>query len=83
MKSVDDMTPFEAWQGKKPTVHHLGMFWCIVYVWNKMPHLKKLEDRGRKMIFVGYESGSKACHVYNPITKRVHVTRGLVSDEQT
>jgi transposase InsO family protein len=26
MKSVDDMTPFEAWHGRKPTVHHLKTF---------------------------------------------------------
>jgi hypothetical protein len=31
-KSVDDMTPFEAWHGKKLVVHHLRMFGCIVYV---------------------------------------------------
>jgi transposase InsO family protein len=31
-KSVDDMTPFEAWHGKKPAVHHLRTFGCIIYV---------------------------------------------------
>jgi hypothetical protein len=31
MKSVDGMTSFEVWHGKKPTVHHLRMFECIVY----------------------------------------------------
>jgi hypothetical protein len=43
---------------------------------------KKMEDRGRKMIFVGYESGSKVYRAYNPIMKRVHVTRDVVFDEQ-
>jgi hypothetical protein len=46
------------------------------------PHLKKLEDRGRKMIFVIYESGSKAYHAYDPIMKHVHVTHDVVFDEQ-
>jgi hypothetical protein len=46
-KSIDDMTPFEAWHEKRSAVHHLMMFVCIVYVRNTMPHLKKLEDRGR------------------------------------
>jgi hypothetical protein len=46
------------------------------------PHLKKLEDRGCKIIFIGYESGSKVYHAYDPITKRVHVTRDVVFDEQ-
>lgn len=57
-KSVEGMTPFEAWYGKKPGVHHLRMFGCIVYVKNTTPHLKKLEDRVRRMIFVGYERGT-------------------------
>jgi hypothetical protein len=81
-KSVDGMTSFEAWHGKKPAVHHLKTFGCIVYVRNTKPHLKKLEDRGRKMIFVGYERGTKAYHAYDPISRSVHVTRDVVFDEQ-
>jgi hypothetical protein len=81
-KSVDVMTPFEVWHGRKPVVHHLRMFGCIMYVRNTTPHLKKLEDRGHKMIFIGYESGSKVYHAYGPITKRVHVTHDVVFDDQ-
>jgi hypothetical protein len=63
-------------------VHHLRTFWSIVYLQNMMPHLKKLEDRGRKMIFFGYKSSSKAYRAYDPITKRVHLTCVVVFDEQ-
>ena len=44
-KSVEEVTPFEAWYGKKPAVHHLKTFSCIVFVQNTDPHIKKLEDR--------------------------------------
>jgi hypothetical protein len=81
-KSVDGMTPFEVWHRRKPTVHHLRTFGCIVYVRNTMLHLKKLEDHGRKIIFISYESGSKRYCAYDPIMKRVHVTREVVFDEQ-
>jgi hypothetical protein len=47
-----------------------------------MPHLKKLEDRGRKMIFIGYERGTKAYRAYDPIAKSIHVTRDVVFDKQ-
>jgi hypothetical protein len=80
-KSVDGMTPFEAWYGKKPAVHHLRTFGCIVYVKNTTPHLKKLEDRGRRIIFVGYERGNKAFRTYDPVTRCVHITRDVVFDE--
>jgi hypothetical protein len=82
MKSVDNMTPFEAWHGRKPVVCQLRMFGCIVYMRNTTPHLKKIEDRGRKMIFFGYESGSKVYRAYDSITKCVHVTHDVVFDEQ-
>jgi hypothetical protein len=55
--------------------HYLG----TGYDRNMTPHLKKLEDRGPKMIFVGYESGSKAYCAYDPIMKCVHVTWSSMS----
>jgi hypothetical protein len=70
-KSVEGATPFEMWYGKKPTVQHLRTFGCIVYVRNTTPHLSKLKDRGRKMIFIGYEQGTKGYRVYDPVEKKV------------
>jgi hypothetical protein len=46
-----------------------------------MPHLKKLEDKGCKMIFMNYEHKTKAYHTYNPIAKSVHVTRDVGFNE--
>jgi hypothetical protein len=82
MKNVDGMTLFEVWHGKKPVVHHLRTFGCILYIQNVTPHLKKLEDRCCKIIFVSYESGSKAYRAYNPIMKRIHVTCDVLFDER-
>jgi hypothetical protein len=80
--SVEGMTSFEAWHGRKLAVHHLRTFGCILYVQNMMPHLKNLEDRSRKVIFISYKSGSKAYHVYDLVTNHVHVTRDVVFNEQ-
>jgi hypothetical protein len=33
------------------------------------------------MVFVGYEVGSKAYRMYDPSTKRLHVSRDVVFDE--
>jgi hypothetical protein len=51
-------------------------------VHNTKPHLKKLDDRGRKMIFVGYERGTKAYKSYDPITRRVTISRDVMFDEE-
>jgi hypothetical protein len=45
------------------------------------PNQKKLDDRSRRMIFVGYEPGSKAYRAYNPLTRRVHISRDIIFDE--
>jgi hypothetical protein len=62
---------------------HLHTFGCIVHVKSTKPHLKKLDDRSTRVIFMGYELGSKAYQAYDPRIGRVHVTRNVVFDELT
>jgi hypothetical protein len=76
-------TPFKGWYGRRPSIHYLRVFGCVVYVKDTKPNLKKLEDRGQKMIFVGYERGSKAYRAYDPITKHIIDTRDVVFNEST
>ena len=57
------------------------MFGCIAHMKVTTPNLKKLDDRSRRTIFVGYEPGSKAYRVYDPVTQRMHVSRDLVFEE--
>jgi hypothetical protein len=80
-KGSNGKTPYELWTGKAPAVHHLRTFGCIAHVKVTTPNLKKLSDRSKKMIFVGYEPGSAAYRCYDPTTKRVHVTRDVIFDE--
>jgi hypothetical protein len=77
------MTSFKAWYGKKLVVQHLKTFSCIVYVKNTKPHLIKLDDHGWKIIFVGYEHGTKAYRAYDPVVRCVHITKDVVFDEDT
>jgi transposase InsO family protein len=81
-KALQGMTPFEGWYGKKPAVHHLCTFGCVVHVKITAPNLKKLDDRSKPMVFISYELGSKTYRAYDPVAKRVHVTRDVVFDEQ-
>jgi hypothetical protein len=63
-------------------VQHLRTFCCVVHVKNMAPNLKKLDDRSKPMIFIGYEPRSKAYRAYNLVAKKVHVFRDMVFDEQ-
>ncbi|WVZ53904.1 hypothetical protein U9M48_004791 [Paspalum notatum var. saurae] len=74
-------TPYEAWHGEKPAVHFLRTFGCIAHVKDTRPGLKKLDNRSRRTIFIGYEQGSKAFRCYNPTTKCVVISRDIVFEE--
>jgi hypothetical protein len=63
-KSLQGCTPYEAWYNKKPKVHHLRTFGCVVYVKNIGSGISKLTDRSTKMVLIRYESGTKAYMVY-------------------
>jgi hypothetical protein len=74
-------TPYELWTGSKSSVSHLKVFGCIAHVKVTKPNLKKMDDRSRAMIFVGYEPRSVVYMCYDPHTKSVHISRDVVSDE--
>jgi hypothetical protein len=57
-------------------------FECVVHVEDTKSNLKKLDDWSRPMIFISYEPGSKAYWAYDLVTKKVHVSRDMIFDEQ-
>jgi hypothetical protein len=58
-KGMNDITPQEAWNGRKPNVSHLKVFWSINYVHEDDQVRTKLDDKSKKIIFVGYKQKSK------------------------
>ena len=73
-KAIGGRTSYELWTGSTPAVHHLRTFGCVAHVKVTAPNLRKLDDRSRRMIFVGYEVGSKVYRVYDPMTRWVHIS---------
>lgn len=81
-KALDGKMPYEAWYGKKPAVSFLRTFGCVAFMKKTAPHQAKLDDRSIPVVFIGYENGTKAYRVFDPVSRRVHVTRDLVFDEK-
>ena len=77
-KAVHNMTPEEAWSGKKPHVSHLRVFGCVAFA--KVPDEKrsKLDAKAIKCLMLGYCEGTKAyrliCLDSKKIIKSPHVT---------
>ncbi|GKD19054.1 retrovirus-related pol polyprotein from transposon TNT 1-94, partial [Tanacetum coccineum] len=78
----NNKTPQEAWNGMKPTVSHLRIFGSIAYVHVPSQRRSKLDDRSKKHVFVGYEKQSKGYKLYNPVTRKVVVSRDMEFEEE-
>jgi transposase InsO family protein len=61
---LKDMTPEEAFSGKKPNIENLRIFGWPVYSHIPKDKRNKLEPSGKKGIFVGYSDSSKAYRIY-------------------
>jgi hypothetical protein len=59
-----NMTHEEALSRKKPSVEHLRIFGCLVYIHVPKDKRKKLEPSGKRGIFVGYSESLKAYKIY-------------------
>ena len=66
----------------KPSVAHLRIFGCVAYAQIPEAKGKNHDDRGEKCIFIGYSEEFKAYKLYNPLTKRVVVSRDVVFSEE-
>lgn len=76
-KSVKDQTPYEAFLGKKPSIHHLQPFGreCYVHIpEDKRPAGSKLSPRAMKGIFIGYTATDRHYRVFLPSEKRTVVS---------
>ena len=76
------MTLEEACSGRSPTVDHFKIFGCVTYAHIPDKKRKKLDDKGEKCIFLGVSEQSKAYKLYNPITKKIVISRDVVFDEE-
>ncbi|GKB48853.1 retrovirus-related pol polyprotein from transposon TNT 1-94 [Tanacetum coccineum] len=79
--AFQNMTPEEAWSGKKPDVSHFRVFGCIAYARVPDQKRKKLDDKGEKCILLGVSDCSKAFKLYNPNTKKIIISRDVIFDE--
>ncbi|MCO5556773.1 hypothetical protein L7F22_010325 [Adiantum nelumboides] len=81
-KAVKDMTPLQAFYGKKPSVSHFGIFGSDCYVHVPNASRTKWDAKSQKCIFLGYSEESKSYRLYNPTTKKIVISRDVVFAEQ-
>nr|GEV11323.1 zinc finger, CCHC-type [Tanacetum cinerariifolium] len=76
-KALKDSTPYEALKDRKPNMRYLRVFGCKAYAKVTKPHLKKLDDRSKELVYLGTQPGSKAYQLFDPVTKDMVVSRDV------
>ena len=83
IKVIHSKTPFEAWSGRKPNISHPRVFGCEAFSYIISEKRKKLNQRAKKCIFVGYDSQHRGYRLYSPSYKAMLVSRDVKFNELT
>ncbi|KAG6392995.1 hypothetical protein SASPL_147225 [Salvia splendens] len=78
-----DQTPQEAWSGIKPTMSHLKIFGSVAYVHVPNQRRTKLDDKSRSYVFIGYDEKTKGFRLFDPIEKKVIISRDVLMNEES
>lgn len=79
--AVQNKTPEEAWSGKKPTVEYFRVFGCVAHVHVPDQKRSKLDDKSKRCVLLGVSDESKAYRLFDPISKKIIVSRDVVFEE--
>jgi predicted nucleotidyltransferase len=74
--------PQELWSDHKPNVAHLKVFGSIAYGKISDPKRTKLKDESKMYVFIGYNEKSKTYEHYDPIEKKLVISRDVELNEE-
>jgi hypothetical protein len=69
-----EITPEEAYSGKRPYVGHLKAFGCIAYANIPKERRDKLESTALRTVFIGYMPTTRQYRLYDPVNRRIIVS---------
>jgi transposase InsO family protein len=75
------LIPDEKFYSKKPRVDHLRIFGSICYLHIPKEKRYKLDSKSIQCFFLGYDKNSKVYRVFEPTSKKIHLSRDIVFDE--
>ncbi|KAI5344133.1 hypothetical protein L3X38_012010 [Prunus dulcis] len=80
-KALRNKTPFEAYSTRKPGVAHLKVFGSVCFVHKPKESREKLDAKSTRGVFVGYATCEKGYRVFDPVTRKLLLSRDIVFDE--
>lgn len=77
-----EVTPEEAWTGERPRGDHLRVFGCEAHAYVHRHDRNKLDSKSKKCYFVGYTEDSRSYRLWDPVKKKIVITRDVVFNEK-
>lgn len=77
----ENISPYEKWFGKKPTLNYFKTFGSKAYVYDTNPQRKKLDKKCKQLIFVGYSEDTKAYRFLDTETDSIIISRNAKFEE--
>ncbi|XP_074322910.1 uncharacterized protein LOC141659881 [Apium graveolens] len=81
-RALSGKTLYEAWTGEKPNIDHIRVFSCTSHMKIPSVYTKKLDDRNKSVVYLGKEPGTKAHRLYDPVIRKLHVSRDITFEEK-
>ena len=80
---LQNISPFEKLYGTPPNYPNLKVFGCAYFVLLHPHEHTKLEPRARLCCFLGYGTEHKGFRCWDPLSKRLHISRHVIFWEHT
>ena len=74
-------TPYEAWDGKRPSLSQLRVFGCDASMHIPKERIWNLESKLGKCTFIDYKDGVKGYKLWNPAIKTIVYSQDLIFRE--
>jgi hypothetical protein len=76
LTTVDkQMSPYELWTGKKPSVSHIRVFGCDAFMHVKDSDRSKLDDKSIECVMIGYSDYYRGYKLYGIKSRKVYYSR--------
>jgi len=83
-RSLEGVTPYEAWNGFKPDLSNLRAFGCDAYLFVPDEKRGKLQSKSQKCVHMGYVwNTTKMWRLWDPAGRRVVIGNNVRFDENS